>query len=85
MPLSTGQEGDANPNLSRSEAEAFKKVCDYFFEQMGEPEEGIPKTLVLELKHNESIRQVHFVVWPHQEIPSGEAGVHEEGIEHGLG
>lgn len=82
----TEPEGNA-PRLSRSEVEAFRKVCDHFFDQMGEPEDH-PKTLIIELDQNEqptkTIKQVHFVIWPSPYLQAEDEGVQPDGDQPGL-
>lgn len=66
-----------NQTLSRLDAEAFSRVCHVIFDQIHPPKGDHPVTLVMELtndKHS-TIRQLHFVVWPEQTVPSIEEEV----------
>ena len=84
MESSTEQVDVESLNLLRSEAEAFTKVCHRFFDQIPEPEGELPHTLVLELTHGDNIRQLHFVVWPKQTVPSVEENHFPGGDEQGF-
>jgi len=66
-----------NKTISRSDAEAFSKVCHTIFDQIHPPKGDTPVTLVMELTNDKqsTIRQVHFVVWPEQTVPSTEEGI----------
>jgi len=72
-------EGEGECPLSRSEAEAFVKVCNYFFEQIPEPEGDVPISLVLELEDAESTQQVCFLRWPKQTVPGTEEAIPGDG------
>lgn len=60
--------------ISRSDAEAFSRVCHSIFDEIHPPKGDTPVTLVMELTNDKqsTIRQVHFVVWPEQTIPHSE-------------